>query len=407
MIPRSIYSSIWEQLAAEKAMVFMAGPRQVGKTTLARSIAEPFTNKLYFNWDVVTDRARLAKDAYFFKNMERRDDSKPIVILDEIHKYRDWKNYLKGVYDGFHREYHFLIAGSGRLDTYRKGGDSLAGRYAMFRLWPLTLAELVSDRRETLEAFWDNPLAVAPDRNDAAGQAWGRLRNFTGFPEPYARARHPSYRRWSTSYASQLIREDIRDLTAIRLIGDVETLFALLPERVGSSLSFQSLSEDLKVSYNTVRNWVETLERFFLVFSITPWTRKVARAIHKARKTYLFDYGRIENPALRFENMIALELFRAVNTWNDLGLGSFGLHFVRTKEGLEVDFLVTNNRKPLLLVEAKAKDAVVPKALRKIQSQLRVPAVQVLDQGDTFRRHANGDQAVLVVPATMWLPRFP
>ncbi len=407
MIPRPIYNAIWRELSAEKAMIFMAGPRQAGKTTLARSIAERFPNRIYFNWDVVSHRKRLAEDPYFFEDVDRVDDTRPLVIFDEIHKHRDWKNYLKGVYDGFHEEFLFLVAGSGRLDTYRKGGDSLAGRYAYFRMWPLTLAELVGRNEPSLNAFWDHPLAVKADPDGEAGKAWQRLDRFTGFPEPFERAKVPSYRRWSAVYVSQLIREDIRDLTAIRSIDDVETLFSLLPERVGSPLSFQSLARDLKVSYNTVRSWVEALERFFLVFTLTPWTGKVARGVGKARKTYLFDYGRIPDRGSRFENRVALDLFRAVNTWNDLGLGRYGLHFVRTKDQEEVDFLIVEDRKPRLLVEAKAGEPSVSRELKKIQTMLDVPAVQILDRGETYKKRKNVGQTVLVVPAPLWLPRLP
>ncbi len=406
MIPRPIYTSIWEELAGEKAMVFMAGPRQVGKTTLAQVIAEGYANRVYLNWDVVTDRARLVREPYFFEAVERRDPSTPLVVLDEIHKYGDWKNYLKGVYDGFHKEYQFLVTGSGRLDVYRRGGDSLAGRYSLFRLWPLTLAELAG-RRTTLDEFRADPLAVVPDEDGTAEGAWRRLARFSGFPEPYVRARPTNYRRWSTAYHSQLIREDIRDMTGIKSIGEIETLFSLLPERVGSLLSITGLSEDLRASYNAVKSWLATFERFYLTFSVGPWTRRVTRATQKARKTYLFDYAVIEDEAARFENMVALELFRAVSTWNDLGYGAFGLHFVRNKEKEEVDFLLTEKRRPMLLVETKAGGTRAAPALRRFQSQLKAPAVQLTNEGGGFRRVANGDQTIVVAPAYMWLPRLP
>jgi predicted AAA+ superfamily ATPase len=406
MIPRPVYRSLWEDLAASKAMVFMAGPRQAGKTTLANAIADDFTNRVYFNWDIVTDRKKLIRDPYYFEAVERRDESPPFVVFDEIHKHRLWKNYLKGVYDKFHDEFRFLVTGSGRLDTYRKGGDSLAGRYALFHLWPFTLGEL-SGPLSTLDEFLTGLLDVFTDKDGAAATAWRRLARFSGFPEPYSRAQPRAYRRWSTTYHSQLIREDIRDLTGIRAIGDVETLFSLLPERVGSLLSITSLAEDLRVSYNTMKSWLDVLERFYMTFSIAPWTRKMVRATQKARKTYLLDYAVIEDTAARFENMVALELFRAVSTWNDLGHGPFGLHFIRNKEKEEVDFLLTKKRRPMLIVETKKNDTAIAPSLMKFQSRLRVPAVQLTDGGTSFRKMSNDGQTVLVVPAHMWLPRLP
>ena len=406
MIPRPIYAHLWQELAATKAMVLMAGPRQAGKTTLAQAIAGGFTNRVYFNWDVVTDRKKLASEPYFFEALERRDASVPIVVFDEIHKNPLWKNYLKGVYDRFHGEFRFLVTGSGRLDTYRKGGDSLAGRYALFRLWPLTLAELAG-RRSMFDTFWANPGAIVSDKDGVAEDAWKRLTQFSGFPEPYVQAKPTAYRRWSATYHRQLIREDVRDLTGIKSIANVETLFSLLPERVGSLLSATSLAEDLKVSYNTVRSWLDVLERFYLTFSVSPWTRRIVRATQKARKTYLLDYAIIENEATRFENMVALELFRAVTTWNDMGYGRFALHFVRNKEKEEVDFLVTEKRRPMLLVEAKKSETDVAPALRKFQAQLGVTAVQLTHGGDTFRKIRNAGQTILVAPAHLWVPRLP
>jgi uncharacterized protein len=406
MIPRPIYTALWQELAAEKAMVFMAGPRQAGKTTLAKAIAGDFANHIYFNWDVLTDRRKMQQDPYFFENAERSDHTTPIVIFDEIHKHKNWKNYLKGAYDKCGDEYRFLVTGSGRLDAYRRSGDSLAGRYVLFHLWPLTLAELV-DRRTNLDAFLADPLDVVLDKGGVAENAWQRLAQFSGFPEPYVSARATSYRRWSRDYHAQLIREDIRDMTGIKAVADVEMLFSMLPERVASPLSIPNLAGDLEVSYNTVKNWLTVLERFYLVFSLEPWTRKVARAVRKARKVYLFDYAAIEDPAKRFENMVALELFRAVTSWNDLGYGPFGLHFIRNQKKEEVDFLLTRKRRPLLLIETKSADMQVEAKLTRFQKQLGVPAVHLVDGGKKFIKLTAGEQDVLVAPAHMWLPRLP
>jgi predicted AAA+ superfamily ATPase len=406
MIARPLYTAVWQELATDKAMVFMAGPRQAGKTTLALALAGGYTNREYVNWDVAPDRTRVLRDPYFFQAVDRHDASRPIVVFDEIHKFRGWKNYLKGAYDRFHDEFAFLVTGSGRLDVFRRGGDSLAGRYALFHLWPFTLAELAG-RRVSMQEFWSSPLAVIPDTSQEAEWTWRRMARFSGFPEPYVRASDRSYRRWSTAYHGQLIREDIRDLTGIVSVGTVATLFSLLPDRIGSLLSITSLAEDLKAAYNTVRAWLDVLERFYLVFSIAPWTRQVARATQKARKLYLLDYAAIEDRAARLENMVAVELLRAVTLWNDLGYGPFGLHFVRNKEKEEVDFLVTEKRRPRLLVETTTSEMTVARALLKFQEQLGVPAVQLTDEGATYRKIAHAGGAVVVAPAWLWLPRLP
>ena len=406
MEERNLYKRMWSALAAEKSMIFLAGPRQAGKTTLAKIIAESFTNKLYFNWDISQDRMRFFETPSFFEQVERHDDSVPLIIFDEIHKYRDWKNYLKGAYDAFQGKYSFLVSGSGRLDLYQKGSDSLAGRYFLFHLWPFTLAELGS-ANAAFDAFCRDPLQLNMERHSELRQLWSRLSQLSGFPEPYLSGKETTYRRWSHTYAQQLIREDIRDMTDIKSIRDMETLYMLLPTKIGSPLSAPSLARDLKVSYNSVQNWLSVFERFFLLFSIYPWTTKIARAIQKERKVYLWDSPRIQDEAARFENMVALELYRAVIAWNDMGYGTFSLHFIKNKEQQEVDFLVARDRKPFLLVEAKLSDDQPTAALRKFQSQLNVPAVQLISDAKTFKKVSNAHQTILIAPAFQWLSRLP
>jgi len=406
MKSRPLYVKAWQDLAAEKAMIFLAGPRQSGKTTLAQMISERFVNHLYVNWDNPEDRIRLLEHLFFFQEIERHDRTAPFIIFDEIHKYRDWKNYLKGVYDRFHKEFQFLVSGSGRLDVNRKGADSLAGRHYLFHLWPFTLAELSGIGR-TFEDFRKAPLELQVEKEPERKEVWSALEQFSGFPEPYLGAKETSYRRWSNSYSQQLVREDIRDLTHIQAIGDLETLYHLLPSKVGAPLSIPSLSSTLKVSYNTVRNWLSAFERFFMIFSVTPWTRKISRAIQKERKIYLWDLPRIKDPAARFENMVALELHRAVTLWSEMGWGTFSLHFIKNKEQQEVDFLVVDENKPFLLIETKLSENQPSPVLLKFQTLLKVPVIQLTNRSGGYRKLANGDQQVLVAPAWQWLSAIP
>ena len=406
MESRDLYVSIWRELATEKSMVFLAGPRQSGKTTLAHIISRSFTNTLYFNWDIAEHRARLIENPTFFEAVERKDSSTPLIIFDEIHKYKEWKNYLKGVYDQFHEGYQFLVSGSGRLDIYQKGGDSLAGRYYLFHLWPFTVAEL-GRRNVPIENWLTEPLKVSLEEKEILREIWSHLSTLSGFPEPYLSGRQTTYRRWTNSYSQQLIREDVRDLTGIKSIGDMELLYILLPSKVGSPISIPSLAGDLRVSYNSVRSWLSVFERFFLIFSISPWTHRIARAIQKERKIYLFDSPKIEEPSPRFENMVALELWRAVISWNDMGYGLFSLHFIKNKEQQEVDFLIAKERKPFLLVEAKLTDTEASSALKKFQRALNIPAVQLVEESDGYRFFSNEGQSILVAPAYQWLSQLP
>ena len=406
MYKREFYTRIWAELAREKSMVFLAGPRQAGKTTLAKIISRSYKNSLYFNWDILRDRTRFLEDPNFFEALERTDASAPLVIFDEIHKYRGWKNYMKGIYDQFHDRYQFLVSGSGRLDIYQKGGDSLAGRYYLFHLWPFTIAELGRCNRD-IKAFLKDPLWISMEKNSELGRNWQRLSSLSGFPEPYLSERITTYRRWSGSYAQQLIREDIRDMTGIKSIIDVENLYLLLPSKIGSPLSAQSLANDLHVSYNTIQSWLSVFERFFLIFSIAPWTKSIARAIQKERKVYLWDTPRIKEAPARFENMVAIELWRAVTTWNDLGHGRFTLHFIRNKKRQEVDFLIANDTEPFLLIEAKMSDTEPSPALKTFQRSLNIPAVQLTSGGATYRMYSNGNQSILAAPSYQWLSLLP
>lgn len=401
-----MYLNIWGTLAKAKPMVFLAGPRQSGKTTLARRIAEDFDDSTYFNWDFIEDRRLLLKDPVFFTKVPRKGVASPLVIWDELHKYRLWKSYLKGMYDKFSDQYRFLVSGSGRLDIYQRGGDSMAGRYELFHLWPFTLAEMAYERPN--KAFFEDPLRMGEeDAGTAHRTIWESLQRFSGFPEPFLAAAEDRWVRWSRAYGHQLVREDIRDQAGLKHIDLVEVLYHLLPERVGSLLSLNALAEVLQVSFHTVKAWVETLERFYLVFRISPWARKIARGLSKERKLYLFDTPRIQDVAARFENAVALELFRAVRNWNDLGLGDYALRYVRNREKEEVDFLLTRSNLPWLLIEAKVSESRPAPALMKFQSALNVPAVQVVNTPIDRRYYANGSQRILVTPAWAWLHGLP
>ncbi|MBK8872095.1 MAG: ATP-binding protein [Elusimicrobia bacterium] len=405
MQDRPLYMETWRQLASDKSMVFLSGPRQSGKTTLARTIATQFANHLHFNWDLDKDKALLLKNPAFFQDINRKDDSPPLIAFDEIHKYRRWKNYLKGIYDTYAGSYRFLVLGSGRLDVYQKGGDSLAGRYFQFHLWPFTLAELGA-RRRSFESFYSDPLSVLSD-DPGLADTWTQLTQLSGYPEPFLSGKKTFHEKWARTYRRQLIREDIRDATLLRRIGDMELLYDLLPERVASPFSLQSVGEILHVSPVSVAHWMKVFESFYLIFRISPWHQRMARAIRKEKKVYLFDPAHIPDPGACFENRVALELLRAVSTWNDRGWGDFDLRYVRNKEGQEVDFLITSRGKPFLLIETKLSDDTVSKSLVKFQTLLGVPGVQLVNRRGIYKSIQTGSLKTIVADAPRWLSGLP
>ena len=409
MNKRTLYKELWDQLSADKSLVILAGPRQSGKTTFARDIAaKDFSDTIYFNWDIANDKRRLIADPIFFSKDPRSSvSSKPLVILDEIHKYRDWKNYLKGIYDQFAGEYQFLVTGSGRLEFSRKAGDSLAGRFLKFHIFPLTLAEL-SGHRRALKEFMDNPLEGFDDApSGKTADAFKSLWEFSGFPEPFTKGRKTFWSTWATAYGQQIVRDDLRTVADIRNLDMVETLFALVPSRVASPLSINNLAGDLQVAFDTVKNWLLLFDSFYLTFRLAPWTGKITRSILKEKKIYLFNFPVIEDEAARFENLIALEFLRAVETWNDHGLGKFSLHYLRNKEKQEVDFLIVENNRPFLLVETKLSDEAPAANLLTFQDQLNVPAVQLIRKEGVKKIYRNGKNSVLVVTAHRWLSTLP
>jgi len=402
---RLLYENIWENLSAYKQMIFIAGPGQSGKTTFTQMIAENFTNSVYFNWDIIENKNQLIKNPFFYENVNRKDASIPLVIFDELHKYSNWKNYIKGVYDRDKKNYKFIVSGSGRLDIYQRSGDSLAGRYLLFYLWPFTLAELANNNLKFNE-FMKNPLVI-PDTSHKIRQIWDNLAMFSGFPDPFLNGSEQFYRLWSQTYKKQLLREDIRDLASLRSSDNVEILFSILPSKISSPLSLASLARDLQVSFDSIKKWLEIFERFFMVFRISPWTMKISRAITKEKKVYLYDYGGLESPSAKFENMVALELWRAVANWNNLGFGNFTLHYVRNREKEEVDFLLANNNSPVLLIETKLSDETPAKSLRKFQNILNVPAIQLINKGDICKIISNENQKILLINASCWLSILP
>ncbi len=405
MIERARYLDIWNELEPHRQMVFISGPRQAGKTTLTEQIRARFANSLYINWDESEHRRLLVSNPHFYEEIDRVDTSRPLVVLDELHKYPDWKNYLKGMYDRDSHHFKFLVSGSGRLDDFQKGGDSLAGRYFLFDLWPFTLGEL-SGRIKKTEDFWHNPLDV-PEEHGEDRDIWEALDRVSGFPDPFTNGTERYYRIWSRNYRNQLLRDELRDLAEIRKFTRADLLYALLPERVGNPLSMHSLAGDIQVSSDTIKNWLAWFDQLFLSFRINPWSQKIPRAIRKEKKLYLYDYGSIESEGVRLENRVAVELWRAVHNWNDLGMGEYSLHFLRNKQGEEVDFLICDRNRPKLLIEVKVNETKPDTSLRKFQTLLQIPAIQLVDKQGICRLLSNEAQKIMVVSASRYLSALP
>lgn len=387
-------------------MAFVSGPRQVGKTTLSRQLQKRFSQSLYFNWDIITDQKRLLKNPYFFTEADR-DAGKPfLVVFDEIHKYARWKNYLKGAYDAHGSDFRFLVTGSGRLDLFKKGGDSLLGRYMGVPLFPFSVGEL-GGRLPSWDQF-KKTLADPPAVAKIAREAYQGLFRFSGFPEPFVKADMGFYNAWFQDRKSLLVREDIRGAANIKEISLMEILSHLVPERVGAPLSLNSLREDVGVAHETIRDWLLLLEQFFYMFRIVPFAGSLARTLKKEAKVYLFDWVEIPQDSFRFENLVALHLHKAVRTWRAKGEGDIGLYYLRDKEKREADFLLTEGRRPLCVIDCKLAELDFSPTLAYFQEKFNIPtAVQLVHVPGICRKTARGGRSQWVVSADRWLGMLP
>ncbi len=354
-------------------MVFLGGARQVGKTTLSVDlVAGKFKSHEYFNWDNRHDRKKIMSSDW--------SGTAELLVLDEIHKYKNWKTLIKGEYDKLNKQYRFLVTGSSRLDIFRRGGDSLQGRYHYYILHPFSLAELAS-KKNNVQPFAE----IAIDQTQHTGHMKS-LTTFGGFPEPVIKQNTRFLRRWHNEKIERLFRDDILDIRPVRDIGSMKLLSDMLSEKVGSLLSINALREDLEVSHRAVSSWVDILESFHYHFRIYPFTGKKIRSIKKEPKLYLWDWSEIENPAARFENLVASHLLKLTDFLHDFEGYKARLYFLRNVDKKEVDFLVTVNEKPWFAVEVKQSDESVSKNLLYFKDGLDIPFVyQVLEKSGVDR----------------------
>lgn len=309
-------------------MLLVSGPRQCGKTTLTKMLSQNFD---YINFDNDEDRRILKSKTW--------DRNKEIIIFDEIHKMPRWKQWLKGIYDIEGNRPSIVVTGSARIDSYKKVGDSLAGRYFHYRMHPL-------DVREVLQL---EPKA-------SVEKVVSRILEVGGFPEPYLQGTKEFYNLWKKTHLDIILRQDLIDFESIKNIKQIELLVDLLRERVGSPISCNSLAEDLQVSDKTVKRWLEILEDMYVIFKLTPYSKNVARSVLKMPKYYFYDVARVTDDSARIENLVAASLLKEVQFRQDCKGEEWGLNFLSKKGSAEIDFLITHEKKPWLMVEVKMSD---------------------------------------------------
>ncbi len=380
-------------------MAFVTGPRQVGKTTACRTMG---SEEGYLNWDDQDDRELiLAGPGAVAAHLElsRLRERPPVVVFDELHKYRRWQTFLKGFYDKNADRVRILVTGSARFDVFRRGGDSMMGRYFMHRLHPLSVGELLDPGERQGEIRTPRP----PDPSD-----WEALRRHGGFPEPFAHANDRFSRRWQNLRGDLLIRQDVRDLTRIQEIDQLEMLVSILGERSGAQVNYTALAKQVRTSVDTMRRWIGSLCHLHHGFLVRPWYRNVARSLRKEPKWYLRDWSMIADPGSRAETLIACHLLKAVEAWEDAGFGSYALHYLRDKEKREVDFVVVRSGKPWFLAEVKQSQEKLGPHLMRFQEALGAPhAFQVVLDLPYVDANCFETTEPTVVPAQTLLSQLP
>jgi len=312
----------------EEKIVLLSGPRQVGKTTVSKQLT---TSHAYLNYDASSDRRII--------HAQEWDRDAELVIFDELHKMKKWKSWIKGVYDTEGISPSLLVTGSARLDTYRKGGESLAGRFFYYRLHPLTVKEICSYLGEKSETALD------------------KLVKLGGFPEPYLKNSETFAKRFRRIHTDTIVREDLLDLERVRDIKSIEILIDLLRTRVGSTTSYTALANDLQVSIHTVKHWLQILENLYIIFPIRPYHKNIARSLLKESKYYLYDTGAVEGDlGAKLENTVACALLRDLHFIEDTTGSRVALHYLRDKEKNEVDFLPVIDNIPRCMIEVKVSE---------------------------------------------------
>jgi uncharacterized protein len=361
-----------------RKLVVLTGPRQVGKTTLARQFMQGYEGSRYLNWDVAADRAVLRAQTWPLASS--------LLVMDEIHKMPGWKTWLKGVVDGRPPGQALLVTGSARMETFRQSGESLAGRYFAYRLHPISVRE------------WCEQQAALPE------EALTHLLARGGFPEPCLAADPVQADRWRAQYITDLVREDVLEFSRVQEIGTMRLFVEVLRERIGSPLSLASIGRDLAVAPTTLKRYLDILQALFIVFTVQPWHRSIARSLLQSPKVYFYDTGLVRgDEGLRFENAVATMLLKHVQFLADTQGQATGLHYLRTKDGAEVDFALSRGGALTQLVECKLRDDKPHRALQRFSVECApAPAIQLVRELRQEQDHG----PVQIRRAATWLAQL-
>jgi len=388
-----------EHCKENRQMAFITGPRQVGKTTTSRSL---FNDHAYLNWDNQSNRQYILKgpdNVAAGLTLDQLQNKKVKIIFDELHKYSKWKSFLKGFFDTYEENSTIIVTGSARMNVFKRAGDSLMGRYFLYRMHPLSVRELINCKLVS-------SITQKPENLDTI--SFDNLMEYGGFPEASLKSDKRFYNKWKKLRTEQFFYDDLRDITQIQEIAQIEVLSQILKETSGQLINYSNLANHVNVAVDTIIRWISTLESMYYCFSIRPWFENVPKSLRKQPKIYLWDWSDIKLLGHKKENFIASHLLKAIHFWNDSGLGNFGLFFLRDKMKREVDFLITQDDFPWMLVEVKSSNKrSLSKSLKYFKEKLNVPhAFQVVFDMDYVDVDCFEIKRPVIVPAMTFLSQL-
>ena len=392
-IGRYLIDEIENLVLGHHKMLFLSGPRQCGKTTLAKLLLKDEMS--YFSWDDLKFKNLWIKqiDVLAERTLSKVE---PRVVLDEIHKNAKWKNQVKAFYDKYGDKIQIILTGSAHLNVFRKGADSLLGRFIHFHLHPLSYGELSSSKPFRFKEFVYAIGHLYEFQNYRQNSnLLNNLLKFGGFPEPFLLQDENFHQIWIKNRFELLIRQDVAELSNFLQSNQVAILAALLPDRVGSVLSTQSLKEDLDVAHTTVSRWLEALKSVYFHFDVSPYSKNIVRSLKKDKKIFLYDWSPIESEGPRFENMVACHLKKMVDFYNDTGQSNLNLNYLRNKDKNEVDFVILEKGKPLVSIEVKINDLNLDLTFLKFRKKQSFPHIQIVRVPKVFRVYKEYDAAVI------------
>jgi predicted AAA+ superfamily ATPase len=394
--PRLYDQILAAHFADHRQMAWVSGPRQVGKTTCCRRVGTR-----YFNWDNTDDRRIILRgpaavaEATELPTLQARP---PIVVFDELHKFGRWRGFLKGFFDTYGERARSIVTGSSRLEIFRRGGDSLMGRYFLYRMHPLSVAECLHTTPPV------DPIRAPQALADAT---WSALWQHGGFPEPFLRREVRFTNRWRALRHEQFFQHDVREVAQLQELASLETFATLLTERSGQQLVHSNLAQEVGIAVDTARRWVDLLGRLHYGFLVRPWFANVAKSLRKEPKWFLRDWSGIADPGARAKTLVACHLLKAVEGWTDLGLGRFELRYLRDKMKREVDFLLVRDRKPWFLVEVKTSERTLSPTLTYFQTATGAPhAFQAVIDLAPVEANCFASPSPMVVPARTLLSQL-